>query len=112
MISKEDMTFLATYEDTFRSALDSDYYRGLTSSRLNALNDAFERITGSRHKGSWGCPHCTMRFIKMLGNMYFEEKHLQSKQKDSPTETRTENVTNTESKRKPGRPRRQATNKE
>lgn len=112
MISKEDMNALSAFEDAFKTALENDYYRGMTSGVLNKLNDIFERITGSRHKGSWGCPHCTMRFIKMLANMYFDEKVRLLKNPDSPKETRTQTVTDSESKRKPGRPRRVATNKE
>ena len=111
MISKDDMNALSFYEDAFKTAIENEYYRGMTSGVLNKLNDIFERVTGVRHKGSWSCPHCTIRFIQQLGKIYFDEKK-RLKELVSPKVTRTENVTNSELKRKPGRPKRVATNKE
>ena len=103
------MKTLEGYENTFRTAIDSSYARNLGSRAYNALNEIFERITGNKFSGSWGCPHCTIRFMQLLGKLYFDEKQRLA---SIPAESRTEDVNVSESKRKAGRPRRQATNNE
>lgn len=111
MITAEDMKALEGYEYYFNTAVNSNYARNFGSKQYRALNDIYERITGRRYKTDFGCPHCTLRFIKELGKLYFaEKKRLETEQVQNELEP--ENVTASAPKRKPGRPRKQATNNE
>lgn len=108
MISEEDMKILSGYERSFTTAIENGYARNLGSLTYKLLNEIYERITGTKYAGgTWGCPHCNLGFIKRLGQLYFEQK-----KSASPTEARTENVSNSVPAKKPGRPKKSATNNE
>ena len=110
MISKEDMAIIDGYANTLNSAVNSGFARNLGCNKLNSLNDVFERITGHRYKGSWGCPHCTIAFLKQLGGLYFAEKERLAK--EVQTQPEPETVSDSAPKRKGGRSKKQATNNE
>ena len=105
------MEFLSGYEYSFRTAIENNYCRNLGGRKYRELNDIYERITGNKYAVNFGCPHCAIRFIKDLGKLYFEEKHRLETEVKVQEELEPEIVTNSEPKRKPGRPKKSATNK-
>ena len=118
MISKEDMEFLGGYENSFRTAIENNYCRNFGVRKYSELHSVYQRITGHRYEVNWGCPHCAIRFVQALGKLYFEEKSRQEAAivaEDNPqvqNELEPKSVTDSVPKRKPGRPKKVATNNE
>lgn len=109
MISDEDMKILDEYQQTFKTAVESSYARHFGSREYSALNEVFKRITGHYYKVNYGCSRCAIGFIKAIANLYFAEKDRREK---AQAELEPETVTDSVPKRKPGRPKKQATNNE
>lgn len=109
MISDEDMKILDEYQQTFKTAVESSYARHFGSKQYAALNEVFKRITGHYYKVNYGCSKCAIGFIKAIANLYFAEKDRREK---AQAELEPETVTDSVPKRKPGRPKKQATNNE
>lgn len=88
MISQEDMNVLKEFEKTFDDAVNRDFARNLGMRTYRALNDVYEHITGGRYKANgWGCPSCNFKFVKRLGQMYFDElKRLAEETVEKPVE--------------------------
>lgn len=108
MISKEDMEALSSYEYYFKSAINSNYCRSFSGVQYRALKEIYFRITGRNTTHNLGCPHCAIKFIRELGRLYFDELEKQKAQ----IEPEPEAVTDSVPKKKGGRPKKQATNKE
>lgn len=109
MISKEDMEFLDGYAGSFKTAVENNYCRNLGIKKYNELHLIYQRITGKKYAVNWGCPHCAIRFVQTLAKIYFEEKkRLEAEQVQNELEPK--DVTASAPKRKPGRPKKTATN--
>lgn len=105
MIDSNDMKILDGYEHSFRTAVENNYCRNFGTSQYKELNDVYERITGYRYKADMSCPHCALEFIRRLGQLYFKEKERLAQEQPEPKD-----VTTSEPVKKPGRPKKQATN--
>ena len=109
MATIEDIKALESYEYYFNSAINNNYCRNFSSKQYQYLNDIYERMTGHRYTVNWGCPHCTIRFVQEVGRTYFRAKEELAKVQEQPE---PETVTPSAPKKKGGRPKKQATNKE
>ena len=119
MISKEDMEFLDGYAGSFKTAVENNYCRNLGVKKYNQLHLIYQRITGKKYAVNWGCPHCAIRFVQTLAKLYFDEVALRKQQESEEIadkepqvqdELEPKDVTASAPKRKPGRPKKTATN--
>ena len=121
MISDEDMKVLEGFKHTFQTAIENNYARHFGSRQYNQLNEIFERITGHKYAVNYGCSYCALQFIRAIGHLYFTELDNRAKvlvdvndMEDTPVQSELEPkpVTDSVPKRKPGRPKKVATNNE
>lgn len=89
-MNKEQHTKLVKYEQIFRTAIDSNYYRAMDS-RFAADFIAMCQELHVYIKTS--CPQCVLNALKTMGKLYFEykepveEKPIQDTQKPEDIET-------------------------
>ena len=70
-MTKEQHTKLVKYEQIFRTAIDSNYYRSMDS------RFAADFISACRELNVYintGCPQCVLNALKTMGKLYFDYK--------------------------------------
>lgn len=76
LLTAEEMTRLAPYEERFRAAIDSDYGRALGPAVVVLFNDTL-RASGRQPIRQAGiCSKCTLDLLKKIGGLYFETKRV------------------------------------
>lgn len=73
-----DLDFYKQYEERFRTAINSDYSRGLSSSQYKELVDRYKADTGRVLRGSPGCSRCVMTALKEIGKFYFSQVSIET----------------------------------
>lgn len=107
-MTKEQHDKLIKYEQIFRTAIDSNYYRSMDS------RFASEFISMCRELNVYikpSCPQCVLKALQTMGKLYFEykepekEKPIQDtpKPKDIETITKTNKVSQ-KSQKQPKKP--------
>lgn len=77
-MNKEQYKKLQPYEQQFRTAVECNYARNLTTSTLATMASVYEEIFGHKSKLGNGCGGCQLKDIKALGKEYLEYKKKQA----------------------------------
>ena len=71
--NKEQLDFLAQYEDNFRRSIELNYYRNMTTKALDAVKATYDSVADEPFAENWGCNHCILKFLQMVGRKYFAD---------------------------------------
>ena len=94
-MNKEQHNKLIKYEQIFRTAIDSNYYRSMDSRFAADFIDICHELNVYIKPS---CPACVLNALKTMGKLYFdykepvEEKQIQDTQKPEDIETITKQV--------------------
>lgn len=72
-MTKEDLEYLKTYETNFRTAIKSDYSRNVTATALYRMLEIYRLHTGLKYTLCVHCSGAVLKFLKVIGTIYFEE---------------------------------------
>lgn len=72
-LTREEVALLKPYEENMRTALDSDWTRGLGGDGVRAMKAVLESMTGKKHFVVQGCAGCVLRLARTVGRWYFED---------------------------------------
>ena len=109
-MTKEQHDKLIKYEQIFRTAIDSKYYRTMDS------RFAADFITACHELNVYinpSCPACVLKALQTLGKLYFEykepEKEKPIQDTPKPIDNKTITKTNKVSQNKPKQPKKPIT---
>lgn len=73
-LTPEQLALLAPYESNMRTAVRSDWTRGITSAGLSTMAAIREAVTGVRQSLNRSCPFCLLELVRTVGRWYFADK--------------------------------------
>ena len=65
---------LSKWEDAFRTAIHSDYARGVTPRNAERIFEILKEATGTNMILQTNCSRCVKDLLKMVGVRYFSDK--------------------------------------
>lgn len=65
---------LSKWEDAFRTAIHSDYARGVTARNAERIFEILKEATGTNMILQTSCSRCVKDLLKMVGVRYFADK--------------------------------------
>jgi len=71
----------SNYEDRFRTSIESDYVRNVSSREFKEIIDTYKEATGHSLDNNPGCGACVLRAFKVIGRWYFSEIEKTNKPK-------------------------------
>ena len=96
----EDYNKIAEYEKEFSHAINEGYFRIVNRNLLVDYSAIYKRVFNRDSKILNGCSRCILQDIKMLANIYFNDKKEYEAQNKAIDETETEKQTDTTPKPK------------
>lgn len=100
MLSKDDMTFLASYEKQMRTAVQARWISHLPDVALQRMLEIWENLTGERRSYRKGCDNCALGLVSDLGRLYFRQKEAEA-QKLEKAQAQGSEESSTEKETKP-----------
>lgn len=70
-MTKEDLKYLKSYEDNFRTAMNSSYTRNVVGSALDKMLEIYRKETGINYSLCKHCSSSVVSFLKVMGKVYF-----------------------------------------
>lgn len=86
---------LSKWEDAFRTAIHSDYARGVTPKNAERIFEILKDATGTNMILQGNCSRCVKDLLKMVGVRYFSDKEEIAENKAKARQT---NQTSTKTK--------------
>ncbi len=74
MMTDEQFTALAQYEDGFRTAIDGGWCRYPGLAALQTMASVYTSVTGQGVRINSGCSRCVLHVVQDAGRVYFAEK--------------------------------------
>lgn len=72
--TKEQMEILSSFEENFRTALQSNYSRGIGSSGYTTMHRILKEATGKNLPFRPSCYSCMFRLVSTTGKLYMADK--------------------------------------
>ena len=71
--SQEQLEALKQYEDNFKRAIESKYFRNMTSKALDNLAGIYDEVADKPLERNWSCNHCVLSTLQTIGKKYFDD---------------------------------------
>ena len=72
--TKEQMETLSSFEENFRTALQSNYTRGIGTSGYTTMHRILKEATGTNLPFRPSCYSCMFRLVSTTGKLYMDDK--------------------------------------
>lgn len=79
MFTEAEWQILKKYEDRFYSAIYCQYIRAIWKSDIEKLLPIYERVTEKKYSMCINCPSSKLKFMELLGKIYFKQKNNEEK---------------------------------
>lgn len=83
---------LSKWEDAFRTAVKSDYARGVTPRNAEEIFEILKSATGTNMILNSSCSRCIKDLLKLVGTRYFADKQEMAEIKEKDTKTKDESI--------------------
>lgn len=79
--TREEMAFLSSYEDRFRTSIAHRYALPIPQSELRRIHATFVAATGNRGRFNGTCGACLLHLMQDCGAKYFAQLEAEKKAK-------------------------------
>lgn len=83
---------LSKWEDAFRTAVKSDYARGVTPRNAEKIFEILKSATGTNMILNSSCSRCIKDLLKLVGTRYFADKQEMAEIKAKNTKIKDEST--------------------
>lgn len=71
-MTAEDLKWLSSFENNFKTAINSNYSRNILGSQLRKMVEIYELEIGKKYSLCYHCSSSVVGFLKDLGKIYFD----------------------------------------
>lgn len=81
--TEEQMKELSVWEPNMRTAVRSNWARGIGSTAARRMNEIYNAATGAKGTVNASCAGCMLNLLRDVGRLYFAQKDAKESEKES-----------------------------